>query len=94
MNCDKWAYDPEKCDGDYCVGDCDFCDKTDNEIAKKFRLFQLMLNDRWREQRKPKKYREDCFWYDEGQDMSMRIPVCEYKAEPPECYIDECPGEF
>lgn len=49
--------------------------------------------DRWREQRKPKKYREDCFWYGEDQDMSMRIPVCEYKAEPSECYIDECPKQ-
>lgn len=47
--------------------------------------------DRWREQRKPKKYREDCFWYDEDQDMSMRIPVCNYKIEPPDCYIKECP---
>jgi len=52
---------------------------------------QILKNDRWREQRKPKKHREDCFWYDEDQDMSMRIPVCEYKTDPPECYIDECP---
>lgn len=22
MSCSKWAYEPEKCDGDYCVGDC------------------------------------------------------------------------
>ena len=49
--------------------------------------------DRWREQRKPKKYREACFWYREVQDMSAWIPVCEYKAEPPECYIDECPAD-
>lgn len=25
MGVSKWAYDPEKCDGDYCPGDCDFC---------------------------------------------------------------------
>lgn len=25
MSVSKWAYEPDKCDGDYCVGDCDFC---------------------------------------------------------------------
>ena len=29
MSCDKWAYSPEKCDGDYCPGDCDLCNKAD-----------------------------------------------------------------
>ena len=28
MSVSKWAYTPEKCDGDYCCGDCDHCDKT------------------------------------------------------------------
>lgn len=28
-----WAYDPEKCDGDYCPLDCDKCAKAD-EIIK------------------------------------------------------------
>ena len=27
MSCSKWAYDPKYCDGEYCVGDCDLCDK-------------------------------------------------------------------
>ena len=25
MSCSKWAYTPEVCDGEYCVGDCDHC---------------------------------------------------------------------
>lgn len=29
MSCSKWAYDPEKCDGDFCPGDCDICGKAD-----------------------------------------------------------------
>ena len=24
-----WAYDPERCDGDYCPMDCDICQKAD-----------------------------------------------------------------
>ena len=31
MSVSKWAYTPEKCDGDICVGDCDFCPKKDVE---------------------------------------------------------------
>jgi len=26
MSCDKWAYDPERCNDQICPGDCDFCD--------------------------------------------------------------------
>ena len=29
MSVSKWAYEPSKCDGDYCCGDCDFCSKAD-----------------------------------------------------------------
>lgn len=25
MSCSKWAYTPEKCDGQPCPGDCDHC---------------------------------------------------------------------
>lgn len=25
MSTDKWAYDPERCDGTVCCGDCDLC---------------------------------------------------------------------
>lgn len=29
MSVSKWSYNPEKCDGDFCVGNCDFCTKCD-----------------------------------------------------------------
>ncbi len=29
MSVSKWAYDPDKCEGDYCVGDCDKCSKAE-----------------------------------------------------------------
>ena len=29
MSASKWAYVPEKCDGDYCCGCCDNCPKAD-----------------------------------------------------------------
>ena len=25
MSVSKWAYEPDKCDGHYCCGDCDYC---------------------------------------------------------------------
>ena len=25
MSVSKWAYDPDRCDGQPCPGDCDFC---------------------------------------------------------------------
>ncbi len=31
MSFRKWAYSPEKCDGDFCPGDCDFCHKAEDE---------------------------------------------------------------
>ena len=30
MSVSKWAYTPEVCDGDICVGDYDLCDKPKN----------------------------------------------------------------
>jgi hypothetical protein len=29
MSIKLWAYDPDKCDGDYCPGNCDCCSKRD-----------------------------------------------------------------
>lgn len=29
MSVSLWAYSPEKCDGDFCCGDCDLCNKVD-----------------------------------------------------------------
>lgn len=36
MSVSKWAYDPERCDGEGCPGDCDLCEKpkTMEEDAK------------------------------------------------------------
>ena len=28
---DKWAYAPEKCDYEYCIGDCDRCSLSEEE---------------------------------------------------------------
>lgn len=33
MGCSKWAYEPDKCDGDYCVGECDLCEKADYIVS-------------------------------------------------------------
>ena len=30
MSVSKWAYEPKKCDGDYCPGDCDNCPKRES----------------------------------------------------------------
>lgn len=29
MSVSLWAYEPEKCDGEPCCGDCDKCKKAD-----------------------------------------------------------------
>lgn len=34
MSVSKWAYDPDKCDGDFCPGDCDDCPKGDEDEYK------------------------------------------------------------
>lgn len=31
MSVSKWAYEPKKCNGDYCPGDCDNCQKKDED---------------------------------------------------------------
>lgn len=31
MSVSKWDYIPEKCDGDYCPGDCDNCSKANED---------------------------------------------------------------
>lgn len=33
MSCSKWAYIPERCDGEPCPGDCDVCSKTEDNVA-------------------------------------------------------------
>lgn len=44
MSCSKWAYDPKKCDGDYCVGECDFCHKADEEVT----VEEIVRSVRWK----------------------------------------------
>lgn len=34
MSVSKWAYKPEKCDGDYCCGDCDYCQKLSEVLEE------------------------------------------------------------
>ena len=29
MSVSKWSYDPTKCDGHYCPGECDLCSLTE-----------------------------------------------------------------
>ena len=36
MSVSKWAYSPEKCDGDMCAGDCDHCAKQRLYEMKRF----------------------------------------------------------
>lgn len=45
MGVSKWAYDPEKCDYDYCVGDCDFCQKADEEEVT---VEEIVQSARWK----------------------------------------------
>lgn len=34
MSVSLWDYSPEKCDGDYCPGDCDLCGKETSDEVK------------------------------------------------------------
>ena len=34
--------------------------------------------------------KEDCYWYDEWQDMNARIPFC--KLDKPDVYRESCEG--
>ena len=31
MSVSHWAYDPDKCDGDFCPGECDICPKREED---------------------------------------------------------------
>ena len=47
MSCSKWAYEPEKCDYDYCVGDCDFCQKADDD-GEEVTVEEIVKSVRWK----------------------------------------------
>ena len=34
MSVSKWAYIPNKCDGEPCPGDCDMCIKAEENVAE------------------------------------------------------------
>lgn len=36
MSVSKWAYQPEKCDGNPCPGDCDLCSKRDKTVVYRY----------------------------------------------------------
>lgn len=50
MSCSKWSYDPKKCDGDYCSGDCDFCNKADNN--EETTVEKIVKSIRWKNDNK------------------------------------------
>ena len=33
MSVSLWAYEPTICDGDYCEGECDLCEKLNEALA-------------------------------------------------------------
>lgn len=41
MNISKWNYSPDKCDGDYCCGDCDYCHKEDEDEENEIQQEQM-----------------------------------------------------
>ena len=47
MGVSKWAYEPEKCDYDYCVGDCDNCHKAEGE--EEVTVEEIVQSIRWKE---------------------------------------------
>lgn len=48
MSVSKWAYEPEKCDGDFCVGDCDFCPKADDNGEEEVSVSEIIQSIRWK----------------------------------------------
>ena len=34
MSVSKWAYQPDRCDGNVCPGDCDSCGKAEDDADK------------------------------------------------------------
>lgn len=34
MSVSKWAYEPDKCDNEICVGDCDYCNKAEEDAEE------------------------------------------------------------
>ena len=49
MSTDKWAYDPERCDGHYCCGDCDNCMLDDLMDEDEQEEIEMELQRKWGE---------------------------------------------
>ena len=68
MSVSKWAYTPDKCDGDYCPGACDICDKP--------------WEDAWRDVVKGDRHESDVKEFhvadeDAGEKTgNWRMPIC------------------
>lgn len=43
MSVSKWAYEPEKCDGQPCIGDCDLCNRK--EKVMEYKELVQMIDD-------------------------------------------------
>lgn len=43
MSVSKWAYEPDKCDGDICVGDCDLCSKAKFEASWQYDMERYFI---------------------------------------------------
>lgn len=46
MSVSKWSYNPEKCDGDYCPGKCDYCTKASFEDGMPIWMVLQMMAER------------------------------------------------
>lgn len=55
MSVSKYAYEPWKCDGEFCIGDCDLCYKSD-WIRDDEDLEDEVEQDGW------KTWGTDCSW--------------------------------
>ena len=55
MSVSKYAYEPWKCDGEFCIGDCDLCYKSD-WIRDDEDLEDEVEQDGW------KTWDTDCSW--------------------------------
>lgn len=49
MSTSKWAYDPERCDGHYCCGDCDNCMLDDLMDEDEQEEIEMELQRKWGE---------------------------------------------
>lgn len=47
MSVSKWAYEPWKCDGEYCCGDCDNCYKKDIKKPKEIEADGFITPERY-----------------------------------------------